>query len=58
MSSIDFNEFNWGVIDEFRANAGAVGGPFKGAPMVLVTHTGEYQEKTDRVIPVVALTRA
>ncbi len=34
------NEFNRGVIAEFRANDGKVGGPFEGAPMVLVTHTG------------------
>jgi deazaflavin-dependent oxidoreductase (nitroreductase family) len=36
----DPNEFNRGVIAEFRANAGKVGGPFEGAPMILVTHTG------------------
>lgn len=35
------NDFNNGVIAEFRANAGKVGGPFEGAPMVLVTHTGK-----------------
>jgi deazaflavin-dependent oxidoreductase (nitroreductase family) len=33
------NNFNQKVIDEFRANAGVVGGPFAGAPMILVTHT-------------------
>jgi deazaflavin-dependent oxidoreductase (nitroreductase family) len=36
----DFNAFNRGVIEEFRANGGKVGGPFEGAPMILVTHTG------------------
>ncbi|MDO8363102.1 MAG: nitroreductase family deazaflavin-dependent oxidoreductase [Actinomycetota bacterium] len=36
----DFNAFNRGVIAEFRANGGKVGGPFEGAPMVLITHTG------------------
>lgn len=36
----DFNAFNRGVIEEFRANGGKVGGPFEGAPMVLITHTG------------------
>jgi deazaflavin-dependent oxidoreductase (nitroreductase family) len=36
----DMNEFNQGVIAEFRANEGRVGGPFEGAPMVLVSHTG------------------
>ena len=34
------SDFNQGVIDEFRANEGVVGGPFAGAPMILVTHTG------------------
>lgn len=36
----DFNEFNRHVIDEFRANAGVVGGTFAGAPMILVNHRG------------------
>jgi deazaflavin-dependent oxidoreductase (nitroreductase family) len=36
----DFDEFNRGVIDEFRTNAGKVGGAFAGMPMVLITHTG------------------
>ena len=36
----DFDEFNRGVIDEFRANAGVVGGPFEGATVTLITHTG------------------
>jgi len=36
----DFNEFNEGIINEFRANAGIVGGPFDGAPMILVNHRG------------------
>ncbi len=40
------NDFNKGVIDEFRANAGKVGGPFEGAPMVLVTHTGKKSGAT------------
>ena len=33
---------NWnaGVIAEFRANQGKVGGPFEGAPVVLVHHHG------------------
>ncbi|PSL00761.1 deazaflavin-dependent oxidoreductase (nitroreductase family) [Murinocardiopsis flavida] len=33
-------EFNRRVIAEFRQNAGRVGGPFDGAPLVLVTSTG------------------
>ena len=36
----DFNEFNRGVVTEFRENGGVVGGPFAGAPMILVNHTG------------------
>ncbi|MEV4126961.1 nitroreductase family deazaflavin-dependent oxidoreductase [Nocardia sp. NPDC049707] len=34
------NDFNAQVINEFRANAGKVGGMFEGAPMVLITTTG------------------
>ena len=34
------NEFNRGVIDEFRTNEGQVGGMFQGAPMLLLTSTG------------------
>jgi deazaflavin-dependent oxidoreductase (nitroreductase family) len=34
------NDWNSKVIDEFRANAGKVGGPFEGAPMVLIHHAG------------------
>ena len=32
--------FNAGVIDEFRANGGRVGGPFEGANLLLLTTTG------------------
>ncbi len=41
----DFNEFNRGVIDEFRTNAGVVGGTFAGAPMILVNHVGAKSGK-------------
>ncbi len=34
------NEWNAKTIAEFRANEGRVGGPFEGAPMVLVHHRG------------------
>lgn len=91
MASI--SDFNRKVIDEFRANEGRVGGPFEGAPVLLLTSTGaesgeprttpeveatvtdgaererlfskqkelfpqfaEYEQKTTRQIPVVALT--
>jgi len=33
-------EFNRGVIEEFRANDGKVGGPFEGAPVLLLTTVG------------------
>lgn len=42
---IDFNEFNRGIVDEFRANQGKVGGPFEGAPMILVNHQGAKSGK-------------
>jgi deazaflavin-dependent oxidoreductase (nitroreductase family) len=34
------DEFNKGVIEEFRANGGRVGGPFEGAPLLLLTSIG------------------
>jgi deazaflavin-dependent oxidoreductase (nitroreductase family) len=34
------NTFNQGIVDEFRANDGVVGGPFQGLPLVLLHHTG------------------
>ena len=34
------SDWNTSVIEEFRANEGRVGGPFEGAPMVLVHHRG------------------
>jgi len=36
----DMNDFNRAIIDEFRANGGKVGGPFEGAPVLLLTTTG------------------
>jgi deazaflavin-dependent oxidoreductase (nitroreductase family) len=36
----EVTDWNTKIIDEFRANEGRVGGPFEGAPMVLVTHRG------------------
>jgi len=38
--STDTRSFNEQIIDEFRANGGKVGGPFEGAPMVLLTTIG------------------
>lgn len=34
------NNFNDRIIEEFRANKGVVGGPFAGAPMLLLATTG------------------
>jgi deazaflavin-dependent oxidoreductase (nitroreductase family) len=36
----DANDWNEGIITEFRANGGRVGGNFEGAPVVLVHHQG------------------
>jgi deazaflavin-dependent oxidoreductase (nitroreductase family) len=46
------NDFNSGIIDEFRKNAGKVGGPFEGAPMLLLHHRGA-RTGTERVTPLV-----
>lgn len=40
------NDWNTKIIEEFRANEGRVGGPFEGAPMLLLHTTGA---KTGRV---------
>ena len=46
MADFDFNDkasmdaFNTGVVEEFRSNAGVVGGPFEGATLLLLTSTG------------------
>jgi deazaflavin-dependent oxidoreductase (nitroreductase family) len=39
------------VIDDFRANGGRVGGPYEGAPIILVHHVG-VKTGTKRVSPV------
>ena len=36
----EVNDFNKQIIEEFRANAGRVGGNFDGAPMLLLTTRG------------------
>lgn len=36
----DWNTWNKGIIDEFRANAGKVGEVFEGKPMAIITTTG------------------
>ncbi len=50
----DMNDWNQQVIAEFRANGGKVGGPFEGAPMVLLDHTGA-RTGTVRTTPLMAL---
>ena len=42
---MDMNDFNRGVIDEFRGNAGRVSGTFDGWPMILVNHRGAKSGK-------------
>jgi len=46
------SDWNAKIIDEFRANAGKVGGPFEGAP-VLLLHTRGARTDHERVNPVV-----
>lgn len=50
----DMHEFNASIIDEFRANAGKVGGTFEGATMLLLTTTGAKSGKR-RTSPLVYL---
>lgn len=50
----DRNDFNQSIIEEFRANGGKVGGPFAGAPMLLLTTTGAKSGQP-RTTPVVYL---
>ncbi len=45
-----FNDWNAKIIEEFRDNEGKVGGPFEGAPMILVHHIGA-KSGTERVTP-------
>lgn len=52
--SNDINDWNQQIIAEFRANGGKVGGPFEGAPMVLVTHKGA-RTGTERTTPLMYL---
>jgi len=48
------HDWNNNIIDEFRANEGRVGGPFKSAPMLLLHHTGAKSGKA-RVNPLMYL---
>lgn len=47
-------DFNAQTIAEFRANEGRVGGPFEGAPLVLVHHRGR-RSGTEHVSPMMYL---
>jgi deazaflavin-dependent oxidoreductase (nitroreductase family) len=44
------NDFNARIIEEFRANAGKVGGPFEGANMLLL-HTTGAKSGAERINP-------
>ena len=48
----DVNEFNRGIIEQFRANEGKVGPPFEGAPLLILHSTGAKSGKT-RLAPIV-----
>jgi len=50
----DPNAWNASVIDEFHKNHGKVGGYFKGAPLLLLHHTGARSGKS-RVNPMMYL---
>jgi deazaflavin-dependent oxidoreductase (nitroreductase family) len=49
------NAFNKGIVDEFRANGGKVGGPFEGATLLLLTTTGAKSGQP-RLAPLAYLT--
>jgi glycerate kinase len=48
------NDFNAGVIEEFRANGGAAGGMFEGKPLLLLHNVGA-KSGTEFVTPLVYL---
>ncbi len=48
------SDWNADTIAEFRANEGRVGGPFEGAPLVLVHHVGR-KSGTEYVAPMMYL---
>jgi deazaflavin-dependent oxidoreductase (nitroreductase family) len=48
------NDFNAGVIEEFRANGGTAGGMFEGKPLLLVHNVGA-KSGTEFVTPLVYL---
>lgn len=54
MADFDFNAWNKTIIDEFRGNAGKVGGTFAGAT-VLLLHTTGAKSGAERTNPLVYL---
>lgn len=48
------SDWNTKIVEEFRANAGQVGGQFKGAPLLLL-HTRGRRSGDDRVNPMMYL---
>jgi deazaflavin-dependent oxidoreductase (nitroreductase family) len=44
------DEWNRKIVEEFRTNAGKVGGPFEGVPILLLHHRGA-KSGTERVSP-------
>jgi deazaflavin-dependent oxidoreductase (nitroreductase family) len=62
----EVNDFNRKIIEEFRANAGVVGGPFAGRAMALLTTTGArtgeqrttplvYSRDGDRIVVIASM---
>ena len=53
--AIALDDFNRGIVEEFRANGGKVGGPFKGATLLLLQTVGAKSGKP-RLSPLAYLT--
>ena len=54
MAEPNFHDWNWQIIEEFRANGGKVEGPFEGVTLLLLTTTGA-QSGQKRVNPLTYL---
>ncbi|HEX2804962.1 MAG TPA: nitroreductase family deazaflavin-dependent oxidoreductase [Kineosporiaceae bacterium] len=50
----DLGDWNTKIIEEFRENGGKVGGPFQGAPLLLLTTTGR-RSGSPRTSPIMYL---
>lgn len=50
----DVRDWNTRIIDEFRANEGRVGGPYEGAPILLL-HTTGAKRGSERINPMMYL---